>query len=199
MRSFWIGLYASLFLIGCVAANTSLYKSSDMVVITSHPSIVADQGVNLDLKKVWPLTENGKYLQQIRINVQAQQYEFFVHLTITKNKLYAIAYNNMFGRLYNLTWTPTVMVWEYNKYIPMKLQPDSIILDFLLCNLPLDVLQIAINGAKATDLPNVRLIKNNQAVLREIYRQNKIGNLYKETVINNWQAGYSLHINTVVQ
>jgi hypothetical protein len=194
-----MGLYASLFLISCGTVNTSLYKGSDMAVITSHPNIVTDQSIALDLKKVWPLTESGEYLQQIKINAQDKQYEFFVHLTITKNKLYAIAYNNMFGRLYNLTWTPTVMVWEYNKYIPMRLQPDNIVLDFLLCNLPLDVLQIAINGAKATDLLNVRLIKNNQVVLREIYRQNKIGNLYKETVINNWQAGYSLYINTVVQ
>jgi hypothetical protein len=167
--------------------------------MTNNSNKLLDQTIVLDLKKVWPLLQCGEYLQQIKINVHGKQYDFLVHLAVNANSLQAIAYNDIFGKIYRLTWESSGISWEYNKYIPIKLKPDNIILDFLLCNLPLNVLNSAMHGAYGVDLGNLRLIKNELRILRKIYRYKKINNLYSKVVINNNQSRYSVIIETGLQ
>lgn len=181
----------SLFLAGC--ANNILEKKDIQTAQVCKTSY-------LNLDQSW-LNTSGVYLQRIKTTVKGKPFTFSVHLTLEKGKMEAIAFNDLLGRLYHLTWTPETLSWEASKHIPSLLQPDYIIADFLLTHLPLDQLKTALMAAELRQEGdtenNIREIKSNGEVCRKIYRHKPLGALWKKVTILNPEWKYELEIETV--
>jgi len=186
-------------LIGCIEMNKPALKTDSLqkevqVVPVSKTS-------HLRLSKAWPLKNQGTYLQKVSTTIQGETQSFSVHLTLEDQKLEAIAFNDAFGRLYHLIWTPITLSWDGSDHIPNTLQPDSIIADFLLSYLPLKQLQTVLEGAQVREekrnKESVRWIESQSSVLRKIHRYNSMEYLWEKVTIHNPEVGYQLDIQTV--
>ncbi len=189
-KSFMPGLL-SLTLAGC--ANNILEKQDlQTVQVCKTAYLNPDQS--------W-LNASGIYLQRIKTTVQGKPFTFSVHLTLKKDKMEAIAFNDLVGRLYHLTWTPGNISWEASEYIPSILKPDYIIADFLLTYLPSDQLKAVLKGAQlhqeGNSEDNVRNIISNGEICRKIYRHKSLGALWKKVTLLNQECKYELEIETV--
>lgn len=87
---------------------------------------------NLNLDPLWLLPQQGTYLQKVKATIQDQGYTFSLHVTIESKKIDLVAFNDLYGRLYQLTWEPNSLQWSASQHIPEALKPDNIIADFLL-------------------------------------------------------------------
>lgn len=155
----------------------------------------------LNLAKSWPLKIQGTYLQKVKATVRGEPYVFSVHLSLENRKLEAIAYNDVYGRLYHLTWTPQQISWIATEVVPEILRPENIIADFLLTHLPLEDLKTMLDAARVREeecVENIRIIEKEGQILRRISRHNCIGDLWKKVTIQNPEIGYELDIETVL-
>ena len=191
MRTYFVLIIMTLALHGCASFKRPSHLQKQITIV--HIS----QSVYLDVSKAWPLTSQGKYLQKVSTTVKGKTHSFSVHITIENEKLEAIAFDDVLGRLYHLSWTPNELSWESSKNLPNQLKPEHIIADFLLTYLPKSYLTQLIEGAEIFESGDIRLVKNNQTVLRKIIRQQNIGGMWQKVIIDNPQIMYSLDIESV--
>jgi hypothetical protein len=183
------GLLLVLLLTGCV----------------SHPedkqTLSISQRTRLNPATAWPLRGEGVYLQKITANVRGETHTFSVHLTLEDYKLEAIAFNDIYGRLYHLTWTPEKINWVASDTLSEVLQPEYVIADFLLVHLPLEHLQDSLINTEIQEEKegdeSVRLITFKSELLRRISRNESLGYLWERVRIENPEVGYELDIQTV--
>jgi len=162
---------------------------------------------NLNVSHVGSLGQNGTYLQRITTTINSKQHSekhsFSVYLTLDNNKLDAIAFNDISGRLYQLTWRANHLEWTRSKYIPATLKPENIMADFLLTHLNRAQLRKSLVGAKVHEETSqhgkIRLIENQSGTLRKIVYANHLSYGWKNITIINPQLGYTLDIQTVPQ
>lgn len=192
-------LLITLFMMGCASTPNRLKEEITAVPIS--------RDANLNITHLWPLAMQGSYLQKIQTTIKNRQgtqtHAFSVYLTVDQQKLDAIAFNDISGRLYQLTWIPDYLVWTRSTYIPATLKPENIIADFLATHLSIAQLNANLSGATAQEhidqTIKVRVLKNNTGVLRKIIYSKPEGHLWKNVIISNPQLGYSLVIQTVRQ
>jgi hypothetical protein len=188
--------YFKVFLLSVTLAGcaTDILEKKDL----QTAQVCKDSYLNLD--QSW-LNTSGVYLQKLKTTVQGKPFTFSVHLTLEKGKMEAIAFNDLLGRLYHLTWTPENISWEASEHIPNTLQPDYIIADFLLTHLPEDQLKTALKGAQLHQTGdsenNVREIKSHGEICRKIYRHKPLDALWKKVTLVNPEWKYELEIETV--
>jgi len=154
----------------------------------------------LKLAKAWPLKSQGTYLQKVKATVRGEPYIFSVHLSLENGKLEAIAFNDIYGRLYHLTWTPQKITWIASDAVSEILHPENIIADFLLTHLPFEDLKTMLDAAHVREeesVENIRVIEKGSQILRRISRQKFLGYLWKKVTIQNPEIGYELVIETV--
>jgi hypothetical protein len=187
IKKFWIYIICGLLLSACTKTSPH-YENKAMI---------SDNNIAMKIKQFWPLKMQGNYLQKIDVLANAQHHDFFVHVSVNKDKLHAVAYNDMIGRLYSLTWTKQGIYWQPSNNIPAFVQPDNIILDFLLVHLPLATLNKNILDAKIVDHAAVRTVTNGNLIVRKITREEPIGSSWKKIIIHNPQVNYTLTITTV--
>jgi hypothetical protein len=108
---FILGLL-NLALAGC-ATNSIEKKENQKTVQVSKTAY-------LNLNQSWPQS-SGVYLQKVTTTVQGKPFTFSVHITLNKEKLEAIAFNDIYGRLYHLIWTPENISWNSSPHIPIIL------------------------------------------------------------------------------
>lgn len=154
-------------------------------------------GVYLNLRKLWPLRGSGSYLQRVKTVVGKQEHSVSVHITLTPDRLDFIAFNDIIGRLYTLTWTEDKTEWQASDYIPSSMCPENIIGDFLLVHLDLNQLNQSLEGAQVIDRNDERVIQTCDGVIRKITRQNRQKDFWKKATIENSKLGYYLEIETV--
>jgi hypothetical protein len=192
-KVYFLIVLLALILIGC-ASNTVETGEVEQTVPISKTS-------HLCLMKSWLIKNQGTYLQKIKATMAGKQHTFSVHLTLGQQKLEAIAFNDVYGRLYHLIWTPEKISWTASENISEFLRPEYIIADFLLTHLSLEYLKTALEGAEVREeeesARNVRMIENKGATLRKIYRSTSIGYLWEKITIQNPEVGYELDIETV--
>lgn len=189
-------------------------KSLDRAEIAINTSL--DPMIYLTLNQVWPLlykeAHHGRYLQKIKTSVQNQDFTIMVHLTIGPNKLEFIALNDIYGRVYDLVWTPDSITWKASEHLPKSVHPENILLDFILVHLPAENLK---NSISALSHKNVRVFEtessqNRQTIIQDvcgqkstegklwvIERQTPMGLFWKTVTLRNVQFGYTLEIQTV--
>ncbi|MBP6950774.1 MAG: DUF3261 domain-containing protein [Alphaproteobacteria bacterium] len=186
----FIGFLLVVFLTGC-ALNT----------IEGEQKIPVGHMCHLTLGKGWPIKSQGTYLQKITVVVQDERHTFTVHLTLEDQKLDAIAFNDVYGRLYHLTWTPQQISWEAPAALADTLRPENSIADFLLTHLPVEHLTMSLTGAQVREEKNaektVRVIEKDGDVLRRISYDTPLGDFWEKVSIQNPQSGYILDIQTV--
>jgi hypothetical protein len=116
-------------------------------------------------------------------------------------KLEAIAFNDIYGRLYHLTWTPEKINWECAETFSETLRSENIITDFLLAHLSSEDLHAALLNAELQETwngnENIRLITSPSEILRRISREGSLGYLWERIRIHNPEMGYELDIQTV--
>lgn len=187
-------------IMGCASTSPPLQKNISSVPVA--------QNVNLDLTHISLQEMQGSYLQRIKTTIKnkqggTQEHIVSVYLTVGAKKIDAIAFNDVAGRLYQLTWTPNELMWARSKYVPATLKPENIIADFLLTHLSLSQLNAALSGAIAEEKidkqTKVRVIKSDGDILRVIKYSQPLKNIWQEVVLINPQWGYTLDIQTVKQ
>lgn len=180
-----------------VSACSWLKKTS---VEKDISAIAIDRQTKLDTRHLFPLTMQGEYVQKITTTVKQQHHTFSVYLMITPQQLQATAFNDIAGRLYQLTWQAGHIRWVQSRHIPKALKPEYILADFLLANLPLPQLKDALKGARVYEKINgqnkVRVIISQLTVLRTIQYSKPLGSLWQHVIINNPQLDYTLDIQT---
>jgi hypothetical protein len=189
MRVLKKGLLFVFLLTGCVS-----HPEDKQTLSISHRT-------HLNPAMAWPLREKGQYLQKIKAEIRGEKYTFSVHLTLEDYKLEAIAFNDVYGRLYHLTWTPDKISWVASDTLSEVLQPEYVIADFLLAHLPLDHLQDSLINAEIQEEKegdeSIRLITFKSELLRRISRYESLGYLWERVKIKNPEVGYELDIQTV--
>jgi hypothetical protein len=150
----------------------------------------------------WPLQGEGRYLQNINADIRGERHKFSVHLTLENQKLEAIAFNEIYGRLYHLIWTPEKISWKCADALSDVLRSENIIADFLIAHLPADILRSSLVNAdlqeEETEQENIRLITLKAEILRRVSRHKSLGYLWENVRIQNPEIGYELDIQTVV-
>jgi hypothetical protein len=192
-------LLIALLSLGC--ASTEIVAKKNIATV----SLSAD--TRLIVSRVQPLAIQGAYLQKIKTTFKdkqnIQEHSFSVYLTVAAEKVDAIAFNDISGRLYQLTWTPNQLTWIRSKYIPKALKPENIIADFLATHSSIKQLNASLLGAKASETlykqAKVRIIENNSGILRSITYTHPAQSLWQNIRIENPQLGYTLDIQTVPQ
>lgn len=188
-------LVSSLTLAGC---STPQRKGLETELAQPDVSRVpVSKSSHLNLEHVWPLKLRGTYLQKMKTTVQGEQHIFSLHLILEDQKLEAVAFNDMYGRLYQLTWTPQKISWAASETIPESMRPEYIIADFLLTHLPLEDLRASLNNAQVREENNIRLIESNSKVLRRISYDKPLEDLWEKVIIQNPEFEYELDIQTV--
>lgn len=191
--NYLIVLLGTLALSGCATNTIEMVDETKLVPISTAS--------HLNLAKAWPLKAQGRYLQKVKTTIPGEQHIFSVHLTIEDQKLEAIAFNDVYGRLYHLTWTPQKITWIATDAIPEMLRPGHIIADFLLTHLPLEDLKTALEDALVREEEkseeNIRIIEKDGQILRRMSRHKFLGYLWKKVSIQNPEIGYELQIETV--
>jgi hypothetical protein len=184
-----------LILSGCSLSHTELEQS----LLTQDNKSVIEMGrtTKLEVNRIWPLTVQGTYLQNVKTTVQGQEYAFSVHLTLESNKIECVAYNEIYGRLYHLTWTPTAITWETSEHISATVKPENVMADFLLIHLSFEQLKSSLIGATVREENNQRIIEGHSGVLRKINRQNPIKGMWQSAMLYNPEFDYKLDIQTV--
>lgn len=186
-------LLTTLTLMGCATNTIEMVEAEKTVPISASS--------HLNLAKAWPLKAQGIYLQKLKATVRGEQHIFSVHLTIGDQKLEAIAFNDVYGRLYHLTWTPQKTTWVATEAIPEMLRPEHIIADFLLTHLPLEDLKASLDDAHVREEEKseekIRIIEKEGQVLRRMSCHKFLGYLWKKVIIQNPGIGYELEIETV--
>jgi hypothetical protein len=180
---------------------------STVKIETSLETVPVSADSTLNIQHAWPLNKKGTYLQKIATTIDYkghhEEHIFSLYLTLDNEKLDAIAFNDISGRLYQLTWQPNSIEWSRSKYIPATLKPENIIADFLLTHLSAEQLKKSLTGAEVyeaeTKQGKVRVIKNQSGVLRKMTYANPLGDLWKDVTIVNPKLGYTLKIQTVRQ
>lgn len=189
-------------------------KSLDPAEITINTPL--DPMMPLTLKQAWPLFYNeahhGRYLQKIKTSVQNQDFTITVHLTIGLNKIEFIALNDIYGRVYDLVWTPDSITWKASEHLPKTVRPENILTDFILAHLSAENLK---NSASKLSHENIRIFEtespqNRQTIIQDvcgqkstegklwvIERQTPMDLFWKTVTLRNLQFGYTLEIQTV--
>lgn len=164
----------------------------------SITELTVSKQVKINCNKVWPLTLTGTYVQQVTTSFNNKDYGFSVLLKIEKFKLEAIAFDELYGRLYHLIWTPAKLQLTASPYIPTLVAPEKILADFLLLYLPIPTLQAVLVKATVSENNGTILITDQANTIVTISRNKPLKHLWKEVMINNLQDKYTLKINTVV-
>jgi hypothetical protein len=195
LRTYFMAFLSSLTLVGC---STPPEKGLETERVQPEASRVpVGKTSYLSLTNVWPLKLKGTYLQKMKTTVQGEQHTFTLHLILDDQKLEAVAFNDMYGRLYQLTWTPQKTSWVASDAIPESMRPEYIIADFLMTHLSLEDLNASLDNAQAKEENNIRLIESDSKVLRRISYDKPSGDLWEKIVIENPEMGYELNIQTV--
>jgi len=181
-----------LVLCGCATTPIETSENNDFIKLNESSSI--------QFVRSWP-QKPGEYLQKVKATIQGKPFFFTVHLTLENEKITAYAYNDIYGRLYHLTWTPQKTSWESSTYIPDVLHPDYIIADVFLSYLPMNQLVVALKNATVREEKfngdTVRIIESNGREIRRILRSQCSGDLCKKIILQNKENGYELNIETV--
>lgn len=184
-----------LSLTGCT--TTPQHSIGELTQHKSIPTIALHPLCDLSVDKIWPLKGQGTYLQNVKTVAGDQEHTLTVHITIKSDQLDFVAFNDAVGRLYQLTWTPKSLTWQTSEHIPPTLLPENILGDFLLVHLTAEELQKTLVGAWVVEDKDVRLIQNDQGILRKIIRSQPMGSLWQNVTIHNPLIGYSLEIQTI--
>lgn len=197
MNQYFIRLLfvSTLTLVGCGIPHEKGLETAILQPAISRVPVSKTSHLSLD--HVWPLKLRGTYLQKMKTTVQGEQHTFTLHLTLEDQKLEAVAFNEMYGRLYQLTWTPQKISWVASDAIPESMRPEYIIADFLLAHLPLEDIKNALDNAQAREENKTRLIESNGILVRRISYDKPLGDLWEKVVIQNSEMGYELDIQTV--
>lgn len=154
-------------------------------------------------KNLFPqIQEKKSYLQQVKTTTRGEEHIFSVHITLSPNQIDFIAFHDILGQVYHLTWTPEKMSWEGSSHIPDFIQPQSIIEDFLLIHLPLSTLKEHLKAytitEEGTSDSNERLISLNatKTTSRQIQRSGSLGYLWTKAQLIHHKLGYQLDITT---
>ncbi|WP_010298464.1 DUF3261 domain-containing protein [Candidatus Odyssella thessalonicensis] len=190
---------ALLMLPGCVSTPENLQQSNGLQEQLSE--VPVSENAYLKLDSTWLLPDHGTYLQQVKATIQGQDYKFSVHVSFENKRLSLVAFNDLYGRLYQLTWEPGSLNWTTSDKIPPALKPENIIADFLLVHSALAQLNSHLIGATTEEDKSsqslMRTVKSQAILLRKIEGTQPVGALWQMIVINNPQAGYKLEIQTV--
>lgn len=188
-----------LMLPGCVSAPESLQQSHRLQKQLSE--VPVSENAYLKLDSTWLLPDHGTYLQQVKATIRGQDYKFSVHVSFENKKLTLVAFNDLYGRLYQLTWEPGSLSWATSDKIPPALRPENIIADFLLVHSTLSQLNSHLAGATIEEDKSpqslIRTVNSQTNLLRKIEGTQPRETLWQMIVINNPQAGYKLEIQTV--
>lgn len=211
-----IMILAGLILGGC-ASESTLSPEPQLVVaqtpMTTHFVMTIDTpldpAIPLTLKQAWPLlykeSNHGRYLQKIKTSVQDQDFTITVHLSIGPNKIEFIALNDIYGRVYDLVWTPDSITWKASEHLPESVHPENILADFLLVHLPAEVLRKCLDSAttkitlseEGATQNSKRVLKSGSGIMREIHRQGPLGPLWQSVTLTHPKYKYNLDIQTV--
>ena len=166
----------------------------------STQTMQVSQGVYLNVDKIWPLSStSGAFLQRVKATAGGQENVLTVHITQTPDYLNFVAFNDIIGRLYALTWTQDKTTWDASDHIPETMIPENIIGDFLLVHLDLDTLNQNLIGAYVVDRGDVRtLYATDHKILRQITRHHFKDGIWQNVTIENPLLKYRLDIETVV-
>ncbi len=189
----------SLFLSGC--SQTSSDGSIDLSQTkTTTQTIQLSKGVYLNVDQIWPLTStSGAFLQRVKATVVGQENMLTVHITQIPDQLSFVAFNDLIGRLYALTWTQNKTSWEASDHIPATMIPENIIGDFLLVHLGQDTLNRNLVGAQVVDRGDDRILEaTDHTVLRKITRRTFQDGIWQQVTLDNPPLNYRLEIETVV-
>ncbi len=187
-----------------IVAQTPTPQSSVMTINTP-----LDPAIPLTLKQAWPFiykkSNHGSYLQKIKTSVQDQDFTITVHLSISPNKIEFIALNDIYGRVYDLVWTPDSITWKASEHLPESVRPESILTDFLLVHLPAEALRGCLEtgttqitlSEEGPSQKTKRILKSGSKTLREIHRQGPLGPFWQSVTLRNPEFKYTLDIQTV--
>ena len=159
------------------------------------------EGVTLRVDEFWPLENPGIYLQHVQANYKDENKIFSVYLTIDPQGFSATAFHDIHGRIYQLKLSGHKVTWDVEEAMANKLQPEYILADFFVTNLPLDKLQKSLKSGNASDTTQnnsrIRCITKGGKIIRKITFSNLCGSLWKDVKIENPEYDYSLVIKTV--
>lgn len=155
------------------------------------------QSASLKLKPFFSKRLTGKYLQKINIETSGRTLAVYAHLSLDHNKLEVTVFNDISGRLAHVQWFPDHIQWENFHRKFEKLPPENMIADFLLAQLPLDLIQKSLRGGSVYESKNLRIIKDKTGLIRTISRQRYVKGLWHEVTIENPKLNYKLTIQTV--
>lgn len=155
------------------------------------------KSASLKLKPFFHKRLTGKYLQKINIETAGRTLSVYAHLSLAHNKLEVTVFNDISGRLYHVKWFPDHIEWENFHRKFEKLPPENMIADFLLAQLPLDLIQKSLRGGSVYESNNLRMIKDKTGLIRTIARRKYVKGLWHEVTIENPKLNYKLTIQTV--
>ncbi|MBX3486585.1 MAG: DUF3261 domain-containing protein [Candidatus Paracaedibacteraceae bacterium] len=189
----------SLFLSGCSQTSSDSLVDLSQTKTTTQ-TIQLSKGVYLNVDQIWPLTStSGAFLQRVKATVAEQENIVTVHIDQTPDQLSFVAFNDLIGRLYALTWTQNKTSWEASDHIPATMIPENIIGDFLLVHLSQDTLNQNLVGAHVVDRGADRLLEaNDHTILRKITRRMFSDGIWQQVTLDNPPLNYRLEIETVV-
>jgi hypothetical protein len=155
----------------------------------------------LNVDEIFPSHLHGTYLQKITTTANGQEHTFTVHLNLSQQKVDFVAFDDIYGRLYHLVWTPENKVWQACEHVPATMRPEHIMEDFLLVHMPVASLKSSLQGASVREQGGVRqnwlYIENGPDLLRKIHCSGPMGTMWQHVTIENPQMGYKLDIQTV--
>lgn len=191
-----------ILLLACSLAGCMPKYAQNNISKAPSSQIAISRSAKLNIASIWPLNMRGTYLQKVTAAAWGKSETFSVYLTLEDEMIEAIAFSDIAGRLYRLKVTPGNILWEGSAYIPSTIQPENILLDFLLINLPAGKLAALLKGARVFEKGNAavktRTIKERK-ILRTITYSQPTETLWGRVVIENPIYGYKLDIRTVEQ
>ncbi len=181
-----------LLLLGCSSLKTPQSPSQ------KFNKIAIAEDIYINLVDIFPLPFKGVYLQQLTSTFANQKHQFSVHLTLDPTSFKAVAFNDIVGQLYTLTWTQETLDWTASSFIPKHIKPHRILADFLMAHLPLKKLQKHLKGAIVTEKNSTRFIRKKNILVREItYATHPQKTLGENVTLKNPNLSYQLEIKTV--
>lgn len=184
--------FVFLFLMtGCAGVKKQKFDS----LATSQ--IQTEDGILMSTSDSFPLPFKGKFIQHVSVQSSAGKTQFSVHLTLDPHIIKAVAFHQIFGRVYEFTWTSEGLEHSASKHLPPHFNPEFVLVDFLTAYAPLSLLQKQLIGSEISDTGNVREIRKGTTLLRQITRQAPFNGLWKKVHLRNLVYNYQLTIETI--
>lgn len=177
--------------------------TSCTILPTEDPvtSLVSREGGKLHLDGLWPLADEGNYVQQLSIKLEnGQSHQFLVYLNLGATHVTAMGVHDVFGRLYEITLKPEKLEVTTVDADRLMFKPEDILMDFLLSHFPLEKLANISEDFEIQESPDGnREITMNGEVIRHISREGPLSSLmWKKITIKNPQIKYTLVVKTKV-